>query len=835
MSNLPIGIKETKIFTLVSGDYTASSWETLLIPTSPFDEWKITLPASPSVGDHIWLIDRDGSLPINPVRILPNGKKMRGDTTDRFFNRPRHGVVELVYSGETYGWLYEEGALIRYAGLVGSGTSNVHCGLVEDNGTKYWAWGQNTYGQLGNNTRTSYSSPQSMFTKAASFVRLVYGQYFTISLMSDGVTWSWGDNTGGQLGNNTRTSRSSPGTLVGTNSYIELAAGNNFAGGIRKEDGTAWAWGNNAGGQLGAGNVSSFSTAVSMSGGRSFKRITQGASHTALLMADGSAWCVGVNTYGQLGDSTTASKSSMVSVVGGHSFIAICAGLTHTLGLKMDGTIWGWGLNTGGQLGDGTLVNKSSPVPTRQMVRFKKMVANSHTLALDFDGNIWGWGLNESGQLGDGTTISKTSPVLVGRGHSFVDIDCGSSTSFGLKEDGTLWAWGLNTSVQLGINDYPYRTTPVSLYVMPGVSFQGLCHPSYYLNPGAYDYSSVPGFGYPWSWGDNQNGMIIEYVSANSMYCNLSVPIQAAVMKTSMLSLGTHGMIVDDGGTGYTWGLNSYGQGCGDDSTFGGINPFYGNPLMAGWLMLVANVGGLSTHGITTDYFVYGWGRNQYGEIGDSTTASKLGPVQAFDSLSASYIAAGYGSTAIIELDTGRLWAWGLNTAGQLGDNTRTNKSAPASVSITSAFKQVGVGNLFMAALCSANGVIYTWGQGTNGKLGHNQTTSRSVPGIVSGGRSFVAMAVGQQHCIAIQGSDGRLWAWGLNSTGQLGDGTLKARSSPVSVNCTHSFISVAAGFDSSMGLKADGTIWMWGNNNLGQLGICRMGLTLSPIQVSKV
>ena len=131
----------------------------------------------------------------------------------------------------------------------------------------------------------------------------------------------------------------------------------------------------------------------------------------------------------------------------------------------------------------------------------------------------------------------------------------------------------------------------------------------------------------------------------------------------------------------------------------------------------------------------------------------------------------------------GTLWAWGNNSGGKLGDNSTVSKSSP--VSVVGGFTdwcQVSAGGEHSAAV-RTNGTIWSWGNGNNGRLGNNSTIARSSPvSVVGGFTDWCQVSAGESHSVGIR-TNGTLWSWGYNNNGQLGDGTVVSKCSPVPVN----------------------------------------------------
>lgn len=238
-----------------------------------------------------------------------------------------------------------------------TGVKSTH-GLKSD-GTA-WGWGANTTGSIGDNSITNRSSPVSIVGNH-SWVQ-VSGGSVSLFLKADGSAWASGPTTLGNLGDNTNVDRSSPVSVVGAHSFRKLSAGTNASAGL-KSDGTVWTWGKGTTGSVGEGSVATTrSSPVSVIGGHSFIDLCSGNENHRGLKADGSVWCWGIGTNGQNGDNSSTTRSSPVLVVGGHSFIRFGGGYNTMHAIKSDGSIWSWGQNSSGELGDGTQTNRSSPV-----------------------------------------------------------------------------------------------------------------------------------------------------------------------------------------------------------------------------------------------------------------------------------------------------------------------------------------------------------------------------------------------------------------------------------------------------------------------------------------
>jgi alpha-tubulin suppressor-like RCC1 family protein len=256
--------------------------------------------------------------------------------------------------------------------LTGGTTwKQVTCGIqhtlaVKTDGT-LWGWGRDQYGQLGqNSTNGLRSSPTQTIAGGNNWKQVSTSDYHTAAIKTDGTLWTWGWNSYGQLGDNTRTDKVSPiQTISGGTNWKQVNCGSASTAAI-KTDGTLWIWGGNYIGQLGTGNTFSVSSPVqTIAGGNTWKTVAGSGAHTLAIKTDGTLWCWGANSNGQLGDNTTTNKSSPIqTITGGTNWKGVSGGVNTTAAIKTDGTLWVCGYNNNGQLGTNDRTSRSSPVQT---------------------------------------------------------------------------------------------------------------------------------------------------------------------------------------------------------------------------------------------------------------------------------------------------------------------------------------------------------------------------------------------------------------------------------------------------------------------------------------
>ncbi|MBM2814158.1 MAG: C-terminal target protein [Ignavibacteria bacterium] len=229
------------------------------------------------------------------------------------------------------------------------------------------------------------------------------------------------------------------------------------------------------------------------------------------------------------------------------------------------------------------------------------------------------------------------------------------------------------------------------------------------------------------------------------------------------------------------------------------------------------------------NYALFGWGANNYGQLGDGTTDVKYSPTQIGAATNWIKSSCGEEFTIAIKSD-GSLWAWGINDYGQLGDGSTTNKISPVQIGSGTNWLSISCGSAHTHAIKN-DGTLWAWGLNIDGQLGDGTTTTKTNPVQIGSSTDWVKVSCGGDHSLAIK-SNGSLWAWGLNSFGQLGDGTTIDINYPVQIEADTNWVSVSGGLDFSLGVKNDGTLWAWGSNGSGQLGDGTTIQKNSPIQI---
>lgn len=265
----------------------------------------------------------------------------------------------------------------------------------------------------------------------------------------------------------------------------------------------------------------------------------------------------------------------------------------------------------------------------------------------------------------------------------------------------------------------------------------------------------------------------------------------------------------------YGWGGNGYGQLGNNTST---DTRFAVQTVMSSnfWNTVSDTIDG-STYAIKTDLSMWTFGYNAYGQLGDNTTTVRSSPVQVTGS-NTNWVNVNGGLNHVIGIKTdGTLWTWGKNSSGQLGINSTINRSSPTQVTYPQLWEIANAGQTHTLGL-AANNTLWAWGGNAYGELGTSSTNSALTPVQIGTSTAWKYITAGFQNSYAVK-TDGSLWGWGRNNLGQLGQNNVTNLSSMVQIG-TGNWVSIAAGGGFMLGVKNDGTMWSVGDNTFGQLGI---------------
>lgn len=368
-----------------------------------------------------------------------------------------------------------------------------HHSLALKNDGTVWTWGYNLYGQLGNGTSGlgTESNIPVLVNSLMNITAIAGGSDHSLVLKSDGTVWAWGNNSYGQLGNGTNgpgTDSNVPVPVSSLTGIIAIAGGGEHSVAL-KNDGTVWTWGHNAFGGLGNGTNgpgTDSNVPVQVSSLSGITAVAAGGYHSFALKNDSTVWAWGYNLYGELGNGNNTNSNTPVPVSSFTSVIGIAGGYDHSLALKNDGTVWAWGYNLYGRLGNGNNTDSNVPVQVNSLSGITAIAGgHAHSLFLKDDCTVWTCGYNGYGELGNGNNISSNVPLKVTE--LFVvglseDASVCSGNSVILTASGALnYTWspttGLNVMTGNSVSASPISTTTYTV-----IGSDGMCSSSDVIN-----------------------------------------------------------------------------------------------------------------------------------------------------------------------------------------------------------------------------------------------------------------------------------------------------------------------------------------------------------------
>lgn len=752
-----------------------------------------------------------------------SGNSLRATSTLDFETKASYSVRVRVSDGSLS---FEKAFTITVLDIADPETGivcgNTHCLEIRSDRT-LWAWGLGSDGQLGTNSLVSISTPTQI--AAGSFwLKAVPGNRHTLAIKSDGTLWSWGFNGSGQLGLGDTSSRMVP-TQIGGSTWKDVAGHQNFSVGIQS-DGSLWAWGVNGAYQLGLNHTTNQTTPTRVGIATDWLILPKGANslQSLAIKTDGTLWGWGDSNYGEVGIGVTTNVQEPTQV-GSATWKMAATGNIFSVGIQSDGTLWAWGPQRNGRLGDGVISTTKITTPKQIDAStdwLHVVVGTGHTLALKGDANtkaLYAWGSNANGQIGNNTQVDLATPTqIVG---NWARIAAAGSTSLAQKSDGSWWAWGSDTSGVFG-NGAALGSAPTQIGT--DNNWQSVLAGNR-TSTTKWNFSfGIRNDGTLWAWGYNLEGELGVGDTANR-----TTPTQVAPAAWSSLALNKievglwHSLAIMNDGSLWAWGYNGVGQlGVGDTTQRTA-------PTKVGtdstWTAISAAV---HSAGIKSDGTLWMWGYNGGGQLGVGDTANKTTPTQE-TSLSTAWtdVSVGGGHTLALQNDGNggkTLWAWGINSAGQVGNGTTTTQTSPIQIGTDTNWAKVYATSNASFAIKS-DGTLWAWGQGSLAGLGTLQdyTTPTQVGTATTWTSVFSAVFATQ--------SNGSVWGWGVNEFGIL-PGISGSHFAPTEVFATSPYTSLATSFTHALGVKSDGTLWGWGVNTVGELGSAPTAPVLVPTQV---
>ena len=888
-------------------------------------------------------------------------------------------------------------------------------------------------------------------------IKVVAGYNHYLGLTSDGEVYAWGSNSYGQLGNGNNTSSSTAVKVVtpdgksNMTNIVDISAGDSYSI-ITDKDGKVYTF----------GYYGDYRTANTVHSNKPveiqdlYKTELVAASeggHTAIVDWDGNVYTVGLNDYGQLGlkDTTTRSKfekigeleisceparitlnvgeSKDISLALSSSFnlknnkqasgeanktienetIASLAGNTvtgnaigktmlnatyegiigtlntkiqkfnknvevevlprngkvtpkveagdgFTVELKADGTVWSHGQNQYGQLGVGDTNSYNEPQKVKIIKNTIKnedgskteiedtikdiSVGNYHVLALSETGKVYAWGYGENGQLGIGSGYNHESPVVVtdiykNQLQDIVKVEAGENVSFAITSKGKVYAWGNGYSSRAQLLDLPENAVDItSKYVLTGdgkvydistkeqLSIVGKIVD---LDEGTNHTVMLTNDGRAYAIGDNTYGQLSNGNNVPSETSPVAVRKDSENIFTGIKEIKAGDkttVIVTTDGKVYACGMNDNNELGIENKEILDVNTPQENKNIEN--VISANIGVNHVVAIKENGEVYAFGYGKNGELGNRNDNNSITPVMVGNDIirtntnnvvlkvNQQTTIEGYvdyfnifnndikninytskdtsvatleeiqenhnndetqneskkfkiklsgkktgttivtanqentdnigviqvevvpeteneitispnvitnGSHTISLREDGKVFTWGDNTYGQLGNGTVITSDEPVEVTFPEGtiITQIAAGENHNVALDS-NGNVWTWGRNNNYQIG-NTRENQYTPYKVSNLPKVIKIAAGNNNTMVIT-ENNELYAWGLNAYGDLGLGTYTNKVLPKKVKGVHDIIDISGGKSHYIVLNRAGEVFATGSNLYGQLGI---------------
>jgi len=736
-----------------------------------------------------------------------------------------------------------------FAGVRPSGRTmgaNGGFSTAVDDSDLLWTWGSNRQGQLGTDTIAitppfegrAFTPVRPLGLESVTVAAVAVGAAHVLLLDDAGGLWAWGDNDGGQVGNDDAgTDARAPVRVAMPTGVTAIGVGDQTSFAI-DADGDLWAWGENGVGQLGDGTMTDRPTPVEISPppGRTFAAVDGASNVTVAITDDGDIWAWGA------GSPTPARLDSRSRAV------AIAVGGGHTVYLDDAGVLRAWGANGDGQLGDGTTTDSPTPVEI-DLSGFSSPVAairagGNSSFAILEDGTVLGWGDNEHGQLGlTGGDVS--TPTLVTTPVAVDDLAVGDEHTVARGTDGRFFAWGSNADGKLGDGTGTPRSEP-----MPTRGPSGAVPAAVHAATANFSFILMDD-GELWRAGQGRRASGGGANDASPLYVVRADPLDIEMVATAE----THTLILDTMGRVWAMGDNGSGQlGTGDTT---GVDDPVEVPftLDAGRRIVWIGVHEGSSAALDDGGQLWMWGDNRRGQIGDGTTTQRTRPVRSMANVRQASIGSDY---ALAVDNSGFAWSWGLASQGRGGATPATRcPTSPCNptpvrvcdvgtdVSTCSGLMQwLGVVDEVSAgtqtSLIRMGDRVLCMGRNNKGQCGDGTwqgSGGREVPQFVEEATSMGPLTgitrvwAGSQSMYALH-TDGRLFAWGANGLSELGVETgmvpsacatgtpCRLRAAPVAALAGIAVSQLSVGSSHVLLLDATtGTAWSWGNNNDGELG----------------
>ena len=721
---------------------------------------------------------------------------------------------------------------------VSSGYS--HTISLKANGT-VWAWGDNSYGQLGTGDYNSVDDPvQVQFEDGLQITMISSAGDYSMALDSNGTVWTWGRSNYYQLGKSSTANVVEPTQITNLPKIIKIIAGDNSSV-LLAEDGTLYTSGLNANGE--AGNLE-YRNKVVLEKAVDMKNvidISAGAGHVMALKSDGTVWVTGSNLYGQLANNDTSikkvNKYQKVEISETISYIE--AGQNSCHAITVDGKVWSWGSNIYGELGTGDKENTYTPIKNTTLTNIREISSGvTQTIARDGYGYAYVVGTNKQGELGDGTTANKTKFAKLDTINNVMDITTGETYTVIALTDGTVWAWGdynhgdetkksktnSEIPVKIGSDNISLEKTEVTLKIDETKKIEA---------NGEYEFN-----------------LIYEVEkSTNFTFTSLNTEVVQVDSEGNMVGIreGTTWIKVHDVDN--------------DKDLVAIVKVIDSTKTVAPRVKAGENF----AVGLKSDGSMWTWGYNGQGQLATGSLETEKVPTQTNVIQSYTNISVGKDFALALRAD-GTVWGYGSNTKSQIATANLSYSTKPIQINGLTNIEQIAAGDAFGLALDNY-GALYGWGENSKGQLGSSNIgkyTNTPVRVLVSTDR-IMQIAAGENQSVIVD-SSGRVYGFGEMLNGfidginnavkaEVGNGyililttegkvlkyykaqivddegniTYQYKTTEVSINSD--VIDISVQNNTNMYQTISEKAYVWGNNDTGALGTGTTSDVGTPVQ----
>ena len=727
-----------------------------------------------------------------------------------------------------------------------------------------WTWGNDTYGQLGRGTAGSATGTPAIRPMPEGtppglvYTQIQAGGNHSLAIANNGTLYAWGDDTYGQLGDNkTGTATATPSpvrTPTGAPpsfTWLYLSAGKDHTLAIAT-DTTAnttavYAFGSGRHGQIGkfgAGADNPLPTKTDLPNGADILRVSAGGQTSQAIISTGTLFTWGSNTNSQIGDGTNTDRKQPVAITtpgrANFTWKRAAVGMSHTLGIDSAGTLHTWGDNTHGQLGEGTDTPRSTPGKTT----FPALQVTSTVFGSRPGGNP-NPHTDDSWQVTAPARKHRPGQVpltirwsLNGKPQPDTDLDytyAPSRYTVTYDTDGGTPVPPDATVDEDGTTARPATDPTRADHVFDGW-FDG--DTAYnFTQPIDRDMTLTAHWHQPGHWTLSPD----HGIDSGGETVTLTPPAPGG-MRLAQVSAGSRNSLgIGSDGNAYAWGSNDSGQ-LGDGTRTDRSTPVrVATPTGAGngftWTQVQA--GESMGIGLGSDGNAYAWGSNTSG-LGNGTSTSSALPVRVATPTGTApefrytRISTGDGFALALGND-GQVYSWGSNSNGRLGQGNAISGNGllpgpiatPAGADKAPVFTQISAGAYHALAL-DEDGHAWAWGRNNSGQttpaLSGDQTVPVQVP-LPQGapeGFAYTQLAAGGSHSLAI-GTNQVVYGWGDNTHGQLADGRASQQpaqaKNPDTPNQALTARAISAAGDHSLAIGTSGTAYGFGQNTYHQGG----------------